>query len=96
MTLLRSTHQVRAEINTEDGDGSEGQRGAGHHKEEEGRQLCHLGRQSVEDGLLEVVEDDAPLFYAPDDGGEVVVYKNQVGRFLGDLRARDTHGNPCR
>ena len=33
------------------------------------------------------------LFHPGDDGGEVVVQQDHVGRLLGDVRAGDPHGN---
>lgn len=52
-----------------------------------------VGRERVRDGLLEVVEDEAALLDAADDGGEVVVEQDHVGRLLGHGAAHDAHGD---
>ena len=52
-------HDVGAELDEEDGDAAEGQRDAGGDVDEVRRQFGDVFGQSVRDGLLQVVEDQA-------------------------------------
>ena len=50
-------YKVGPEINTQDGDGAEGQRHVGQNEQQEGRDLRDVGGQGVGDRLLQVVKD---------------------------------------
>ena len=54
----------------------------------DGEDLAHVRRQQVAQELLDVVEDHPALPDRGDDGGEVVVGEDHLGRFLGDLACR--------
>mmetsp|Transcript_12653 Transcript_12653/g.39934 ORF Transcript_12653/g.39934 Transcript_12653/m.39934 type:complete len:787 (+) Transcript_12653:1142-3502(+) len=86
-------HHVRAEVDAEDEHGGEGQGQLHHDEAEEGADLGDVGGERVGDGLLEVIEDEAALLHAVDDGGEVVIHEDHVGRLLGDVLAGDAHGH---
>ncbi len=50
-------YHVSSQVNTEDGDGSQGQRDVSNDEEEEGGDFRDVTGQSVGDGLLQVVKD---------------------------------------
>ena len=58
-------HHVGSQVDAEDGDGAQGQRDVDQYEEEEGGDLWDVAGQSVGDGLLQVVKDEA----ACGDGG---------------------------
>ena len=62
---LWGADHVGAQVDAEDGDGAEGQRDVGHDEEQEGGDLGDVARQSVRDGLLQVVEDQPTCGAAP-------------------------------
>ena len=53
-------HHVRAQVNAQNGDDSQRQRGAEQNVHQEGRDLWDVGRQCVGDRLLQVIKDKAP------------------------------------
>jgi hypothetical protein len=72
------------------------QRPADHGSDEHDGELGGIAGQQVREGLGDVVVDAAPLLHGGDDGGEVIVSDDQVGGFLGDLGAGETHGDTDR
>lgn len=52
-------YHVGTQVNAEDGDGAEGQWDVGHDEEQEGCDLRDVAGQSVGDGFLQVVKDQA-------------------------------------
>ena len=58
--LSRSrAYHVGTQVNAEDGDGAKGQWDVGHDEEQEGCDLRDVAGQSVGDGFLQVVKDQA-------------------------------------
>ena len=55
--LTTNAHHVSSQINTEDGDCSQGQWNVSDNKEKEGGNLWNVAGQSVSNGLLQVIED---------------------------------------
>ncbi len=45
-------------------------------------------------GLADVIEDPSPLFYGRRNRGEVIVGHHHIRRFLGDIRAGESHRHP--
>eukprot|EP00962_Isochrysis_galbana_P012617 scaffold3572_cov125-Isochrysis_galbana.AAC.10 len=62
--------------------------------EKDGSNLADVGRDEVADEGLHVHVDGTALFDRGNNGGKIVVGEDHVGRFLGDLGARDAHSNP--
>ena len=54
---MRRAHHVSSQVDTQDGDGSQGQGDVGDDEEEEGGDFGDVTGQSVGDGLLQVVKD---------------------------------------
>ena len=52
LIVNRISHHVRAKVNTENGDRSEGKRNAGYDKQQERCKFWYVGSQRVGDGLL--------------------------------------------
>lgn len=50
-------HHVSSQVDTEDGDCSQGQRDVGDDEQQEGSDLWDVTGQSVGDGLLQVIKD---------------------------------------
>jgi len=67
----------------------EPQRGA---EKDEGEAGCAGGELEGQE-VLDVVEDGFALFNGVEDGGEVVVGQDHVGRLLGDVGAVHAHGD---
>ena len=63
------------------------------HAAEDREDLAHVGAEQVAQELANVVEDAAALSHSLDDGGEIVVRQDHLGRFLGDLGPGDAHGH---
>lgn len=59
MTLKLLTHNVRAQVDEQDGDGADGHWNAGDDVDEEGAELSNVLGQGVGDGFLQVVKDQA-------------------------------------
>lgn len=59
MTLRLPTHNVRAQVDEQDGDGANGHWNAGDDVDEEGAELSNVLGQGVGDGFLQVVKDQA-------------------------------------
>ena len=58
---------------------------------EDDQHLGDVARQQEQDGLLDVVEDDAALMHRLDDGREVVVGQDHVRGLAGHVRADSAH-----
>ena len=86
-------HHVSSQVDTEDGDSSEGKRNTEENVGEEGRDLGNVGGEGVGDGLLEVIKDETSLFYSDDDGSEVVIEEDHVSGLFRHIRSSDTHSN---
>jgi len=86
-------YHVGTQIDTEDGDGAEGQRNVAEDEEQEGRDLGDVGRQSVGNRFLQVVENETAFLHTRHDRGKVIIQKDHVGSLFGDVRASDTHGD---
>eukprot|EP00976_Prorocentrum_cordatum_P096718 1190680-Prorocentrum_minimum.AAC.6 len=86
-------HHVRAEVHHENHHGGEGQGQADHDEAQEGADLGNVGGERVADRLLQVVENEAALLHAVDNGGKVVVHENHVRSLLGHVLAGDAHGD---
>jgi len=56
---VSQAYHVGAQVNAEDGDGAKGQWDVGHDEEKEGCDLRDVAGQSVGDGFLQVVKDQA-------------------------------------
>ena len=82
---------VGAEIDREDLDDGQRQRDPEQHEGKVRHQLGDVGGEDVGEELAQVVEHRAPFLDGDDDGGEVVVEQDDVGRFLGDIGAGDAH-----
>ena len=82
---------VGAEVHAKDEHGAERERALERDVREERGDLRDVGRERVRDRLLEVVENEAALLHAVDDGGEVIVEEDHVRRLLGDVRSHDAH-----
>lgn len=54
---MAGPHHVCAQVDTEDGDGAQGQGNAGNDEEEEGADLWNVTCQCVGDRLLQVIKD---------------------------------------
>lgn len=59
MTLQVPTHNVRAQVDEEDGDGANGHGDAGNDVDEERAELSNVLGQGVGNGFLQVVKDQA-------------------------------------
>ena len=84
---------VRDQVDPQDLD--RGQRGgpADQGREEHEQHFARVAGEQVADELLDIVENPAALFDGADDRGEVVVGQHHIRCFLGDVGARDAHGN---
>ena len=56
-SISQRTHHVSSQVDTEDGDGSQGQGDVGDDEQQEGCDLWDVTGQGVGDGLLQVVKD---------------------------------------
>ena len=54
---MARTHHVGAQVNAEDGDGTQRQRDVGHDEQQEGRDLGDVAGQGVGNGFLQVIKD---------------------------------------
>lgn len=52
-------HHVSAQVDTEDGDGAQGQRDVDYDEEQEGGDLRDVAGQGVRNGLLQIVKDQS-------------------------------------
>ncbi|TRY67840.1 hypothetical protein TCAL_15854 [Tigriopus californicus] len=87
-------HHVGSQIDTEDGDSSKREGHISQDEQQERRDLGNVGGQSVGNGFLQVVKDQATLFNASYDGGKVVVQQDHVSGLLGHIGSRDTMATP--
>ena len=92
---FESTYHVGTQIDAQNGDGTQRQGNIGDDEEQEGRDFGDVGRQSVGDGFLQVVEDETTLLHTGHDRSKVVVQEDHVGRLFGHVRSGDTHGDTC-
>ena len=88
------------ELGGQEGDGDaqaaglgDAQKSGEDHASEDREDLTHVGAEQVAQELADVVEDAAALAHGLDDGGEVVIRQNHLGRFLGHLGSGDPHGH---
>ena len=78
-----SGHHVCTQVNTQDGDGAQGQRDIRQNKHQERGDLWDVGGQGVRDGFLQVVKDKTTFLDASYDGGKVVVEQNHISSLNG-------------
>ena len=91
-------HARRGHDDPDDFDGRQGEDGElvgilEREADEEGRGLGDVFGQDVEDEFLDIVKDATALFDGCDNGGKVVVGEDDIGRVLGNVGARLTHGD---
>ena len=84
---------VCGEVDVEDLDRAQRHRHAQHRRAGHDQHLADIRRQQIHQVLLDVAEDPAPFFNSSHDRREVVVGQRHGSGFLGDIRARDAHGN---
>ena len=84
---------VRTEIDAQDEHSRQRFRNLHGDVAQERSDFRNVGRKRVRDRLLEVVEDETTFFDAVDDGREVVIHKDHIGSFLGNILTGDTHSN---
>jgi hypothetical protein len=83
--------RVAAHVDRQDLDWRQWQRDPEQHERQIRDRLRRIVRQYVGEKLADVFEHCAPLFDSVHDAGEVVIQQHHVGRFLGHIRAGDSH-----
>jgi hypothetical protein len=84
---------VGDKIDPQDLQGAQRRGPAGDAGDEHQQHFAGVAREEVVDELLDVVVDAAAFLHRGDDGGEVIVGEDHVGRLFGDIGPRHPHGD---
>ena len=85
---------VGHQVDPKDVDRQQGNGQAEKGRQKNGADLARIAGHGVFDELADVVEDPPALPDGLDDGAEIIVEQDHVGRLLGDVGAGNTHRHP--